>query len=95
MRHSWHYQPKMPPRPRLLHRQRLEQPGEFISIWLKQRPSHFSNPSRHICCSLPYFNIIAKKLPNKRPNRSLIFTDLLRNDPRQRQTPPRHPQLSS
>ena len=39
MRHPWHHQPQMPPRPRLLHRHRLQQSGQLIRISLERPPS--------------------------------------------------------
>ena len=93
MRHPRHHHPKMPPRPRLLYRQSLQQPGKLIGITLKQPAIQVRNPPCHIRRPLPDLDILAEKLPHQRPNRRPITNNLLSERPSQRQTPPCPSQL--
>src|SRR5271154_3864708 len=77
----------MPPRPRLLHRQRLQQSSKLIGIGLQQPAGRLRDSPRHIRRPLPYLRILSKQLPHQCSNRDLIPTNLLRDRPRQRQPP--------
>src|SRR6266550_2176868 len=94
MSHPRHHQPQMPPRPRLLYRQTLQQPGKLIGIRLKQPAISLSDPPRDIRRPLPDLDILAKKRTHQRPNGSLTPTDLLSDHPRQGQTPPSPSELA-
>src|SRR5882757_3306643 len=95
MSHPRHDQPKMPPRPRLLYRQSLQQPGKLVRIALEQPAIQLGNPPSHIRRPLPDLNILAKKLPHQGPNGHLIAGNLLSKRPCPRQTPPGPSQLAS
>src|SRR6266566_4023840 len=93
MSHPRHHQPQMPPRPRLLYRQTLQQPGKLIGIRLKQPAISLSNPPRHVRRPLSDLDIVAKKLEHQPTHRSLTLANLSSDNPRQGQTPPRPPEL--
>ena len=92
MRHPRHHQPQMPPRPRLFHRQRLQQSSQLIRISLERPDVHLCNSSGHIRRPLPYLDVLAKELPHQRPNPSLVPGNLLSDRTRTSQPPRSSPQ---
>jgi hypothetical protein len=66
----------MPSRPRLLHRQRLQQPRQFIRVSLERHRIPLRNPPRRIRRPLPRLNIVAEQLSHQRPHGHAIAADI-------------------